>query len=322
MSEEILPVGKLKAPRKYTRQPNFVTNNNAQLSAMEQKIVYLIFNQIAQDTTGTDTFTIRTADTKANTHEVTRAAAKLQTRPFIIEDSQKQRISVTPFNKYHYHYGHGLLTFRIDPEVLAFYRNISADYTSYELKSAISLSSKYSQQLYVLLSKWKDKKEFRVDVDELQKKMGAEGKKFGEFKRSCLLLAINEINKKTDITITGITQKRVGRKVSHLILCLVETEKERKQELKTQITQDQNEAETLSPGQIANVVVNISKDYDLTIKQRDEIIQDRRLLREFIRVDSLIKAGVVKPRTTPTRYLASVLFVKPKSRQNGLFATN
>ncbi len=316
-----LPVN-IKHKRKYSVQPNAFTNTPVNLTVLERKIMYLVLNQLSVTGDNPTTFTIVVSDIGRCTVQINDALKRLEKRRHVYVDNDKKRHTIPIIGEVEYLKYKGLINIELHKKMVDYLVKHSMDqgYTSFRTDTAMMLSSMYSQKLYEILSSWKQKKTLVINVDELQAQMCATNKSYGEFKRSCLLLAMKEINEKTEIEFTFQEKKR-GRRVFQLILCLVEKEKEAKRELLTQITEDQQEADTLSPGQIANVVVNMTKDYTLTDYQRDQIIANRPMFRHFIKLDSLIRSGAVNVKTTPTRYIASILFKspKPKMQQRALF---
>lgn len=53
--------------------------------------------------------------------------------------------------------------------------------------------------------------------------------------------------------------------------------------------------------------------YNFTESQKRTILSNEQFLNEFIRLDSMIAHGAVTVATTPTRYIASILFKDGKS---------
>lgn len=90
-------------------------------------------------------------------------------------------------------------------------------FTSYEIEQVSNLSSRYAMRLYEFLIQRLDKKTGKgwlaISLDDLRFRFGllpAEYKTMSNFKKFVLDLAVNQINKYTDIT-TNYTQKKRGR---------------------------------------------------------------------------------------------------------------
>ncbi|MFH4090209.1 RepB family plasmid replication initiator protein, partial [Acinetobacter baumannii] len=81
--------------------------------------------------------------------------------------------------------------------------NLEKHFTSYELEQVSSLTSVYAIRLYELLIAWRSTgKVTMVELEELRLKLGIEPneyKRMGQFKEKVLHLAIDQINKYTDI---------------------------------------------------------------------------------------------------------------------------
>ena len=96
----------------------------------------------------------------------------------------------------------------------------------YELKQISPLTSIYAIRLYELLIRWRSTGKLYISIDELRSKLGLiedEYKKMGDFKKRVLTVALNQINKFTDITVSYI-QKKEGRNISELHFMFEEKE--------------------------------------------------------------------------------------------------
>ena len=90
-------------------------------------------------------------------------------------------------------------------------------FTKYLLKQTASMKSMYSVRLYELLVQWKEAKKtpiFEIDTFRSQLGIGVnEYKLMSDFKKGVLLLAIKEINEKSDLTV-DFKQYKKGRTIS------------------------------------------------------------------------------------------------------------
>lgn len=303
----------VKRKRKFSRQPNFL-NSREILSVMENKIVYLLLNQLYQqpEEDANRYFTILSSDISTNTQRINEALYRLQRRIYVEMEGDIKRDTYQPFGRITYHKFKGLITIEIREEAIKKYRNMSRGYSSFELESSLLLTSKYAQKLYVFLSRWKDKKELTINVADLQRELGAETKEYGQFKKTCITPVLKEINEKTEITCT-IKEVKQGRRVVSLTLCSIDKNKERKAAVIQETNRDFEIIEEMSPGEIAQHIHTTFLEYSFAQWQRDALMADRQLFRHFIKIHNLIKGGLVKVQTTPTRYVASILFKKFKS---------
>lgn len=101
-----------------------------------------------------------------------------------------------------------------------FFNIAEAGYISYKRLNTINLKSEYSIKLYCILKdhSWK-KKKWDVDLHELKNMLGATEplySKFAEFNRRILKKSVDEINEKTDISVS-YEKKTRGRLIIGLI---------------------------------------------------------------------------------------------------------
>ena len=108
-------------------------------------------------------------------------------------------------------------------------------FTQYMLSQTANLSSVYSVRLYELLIQWKTAVKTPVfELSLFRGQMGlddGEYKAMNDFKKRVLDLAVNEINEKTDLTVS-YTQEKRGRTITGFKFTVKQKEKTKK-EVKT-----------------------------------------------------------------------------------------
>lgn len=88
-------------------------------------------------------------------------------------------------------------------------------FTSYLLEQTASLNSVYSVRIYELLVQWLSARKATFELETFRGQIGLgvnEYKRMSDFKKRVLDLAVNEINEKTDLTVS-YKNKTQGRKV-------------------------------------------------------------------------------------------------------------
>lgn len=132
----------------------------------------------------------------------------------------------------------GMVVIYLNRNVISMISRLEANFTKYLLEQVSNLSSQYSIRLYELLIKFKSiGNSEKYSIDDLRSKLGLgvnEYSTMSNFKSRVLDLAVNEINKKTDIQIK-YDQFKDGRKVSHILFKFI-----KKKEKKTRDARNQN----------------------------------------------------------------------------------
>ena len=109
------------------------------------------------------------------------------------------------------------IEFTFAPAVLPLITYLEQHLTSYELKQVANLTSGYAIRLYELLIAWRSTgKTPIIDLSEFRSKLGVGDEKYqrmGQFKEKVLHIAIEQINKHTDITAT-YEQHKQGRTIT------------------------------------------------------------------------------------------------------------
>lgn len=104
------------------------------------------------------------------------------------------------------------------PDILPLFIKLEEKFTRYELKQISKLTSVYSIRLYELLIRWRSTGKLYVPIADLREKLGLledEYSQMGDFKKRVLKVAIEQINKFTDIEVT-YTQKKEGRTITDI----------------------------------------------------------------------------------------------------------
>ena len=95
--------------------------------------------------------------------------------------------------------------------------DLKDNFTSYELASALRLTSKYAKRIYQLCSQWKDKGETKkYDILDFKKMLGLVDDKgmdkmprISDFKTSVLDLTVKQINEHTELHISYKLEKKI-----------------------------------------------------------------------------------------------------------------
>ena len=96
----------------------------------------------------------------------------------------------------------GFIKIKLDDDMKPFLLQLQQNFTSYELLYTLAMRSQYSVRLYELFKSHEWRGRCKFDIDELKKVLFAENyKRFPDFKRYVLDIAIREINDFTDIAI-------------------------------------------------------------------------------------------------------------------------
>jgi plasmid replication initiation protein len=117
-----------------------------------------------------------------------------------------------------YSEGNGEVKLRFNHDMLPYLTELSRCFTSYRLKNVVCMSSSYGVRIYELLVQWKDlgKKEFSIEHLKQLLQVEKQYLQMCDFKKRVLDPAIKDINKNSDMWVAW-TQKKTGRKVTHLI---------------------------------------------------------------------------------------------------------
>ena len=211
-------------------------------------------------------------------------------------------------------YENGYLEVHVDRLIVPAMCTLGKGYAKFKRESAMSLGRDYSQILYVRLCRFLDLHQWRVKVTDLKEILEATSyERYSNFKQKVLAPCIEEINQRTDIYVE-YKEARIGRAVSalHFSIHLKQdkTNQQNQKQLRQEIDTDLRESIlTLNlPLRQANVEAILAKRYTFSVTQQKAILIEEAKLDKFIELDYKIINGLLKIKTTPTRYIAAILF--------------
>ena len=242
-----------------------------------------------------------------------RVAQRLTSRQLYLDSpAQHEFTSVVVFPMARY--SKGVLTVEVNKHLVPYMIDLSKGYTKLQLQAALSLNSQYAQNLYTRLCKFLDTGIWRVSVTDLKDILDAQQYvRWSNFKQTVLARAMEEINQKTDIEVF-VTEKREGRFITTLIFTIKrQSRKDNKAFDAFNEEMDMVYAQPTEELQSKASQVLLHNITDLPVPRYVKSLVMRTLLQEFIRLDVLIQKGFIDVKTNPTRYIAGILFKKPKA---------
>lgn len=136
---------------------------------------------------------------------------------------QKMKVHVNIVQKIAYTDFGGYVYFRFSEDITHLIKQghleETLDYTAYEYKNTIGLTTTPAKRLYELAVKWRKLKECKKSIDEWKILFGVHNKydEVAEFKRRVLDPAIKQINEKSEFNLALKAQK-IGRVITHFIV--------------------------------------------------------------------------------------------------------
>lgn len=119
------------------------------------------------------------------------------------------------FERIDYIHGTGTIEFQFTRTIQPYLFDLKDNFTSFQLYSALRLSSKHAKRIYTFCNQWKDKQETPLqDITEFKQMLGLVTEKGEEyapismFKKRVLDEAVKQINNHTDLKISYILSKK------------------------------------------------------------------------------------------------------------------
>lgn len=198
------------------RQHNAITSARYDYSACQMDIFFYLISRLRRNDTLSQEYTIFVRDIEEmtgrrwNYQQLREATADMGSRVFEVENERSYQ-QLWMFQRVEYIKGKGCLLIQLAEPIRPYLFNLRENFTSYELQSALKLSSKYAKRIYQLVSQWKDKEMTRTySVDEfkhmlyLKDPTGKQPELFqniSQLKARVLDIAVRQVNEHTDLHI-------------------------------------------------------------------------------------------------------------------------
>ena len=307
---------------KIIRQDNSLTNARYDFTACQLDILFSVMGQIHDDDSADKIYTMYAKEIEDLTGrkwdyaQFREATENMGSRMFEIKTEEKYR-QYWLFNFVDYITGQGRIEIQFSPNAIALLKQLKNNFTTYELQSALSMSSKYAKRIYQICSQWKDIGESKkFDIKELKSNLGLidnkgneEFKLVADLKRYVLDIAVRQINEHTDLEISYHMAGEHGRKkplktvIFYIkrkspIILPIEFEKEKNPDIRKQ--------------QLYLVLDKLGIKSSAIIKQ---ISENDELIKEVFRFNYQFQTGEIKADKNAGGLLLTKLGLTTKSKK-------
>lgn len=138
-----------------------------------------------------------------NIQTVKKSLKALVDKSFFLTLEDGTETTISWFNKIWIYKGSGKIKVRLDDDLQKYVTGLYTNFTQYELLCTLPMRSTYSIRIYELLKSYAYMKQREFDLDQLKRSLGCEHyKRFPDFRRKVIEIAVKEINTYTDLEIT------------------------------------------------------------------------------------------------------------------------
>ena len=199
------------------RQHNAITTARYDYSACQLDILFYLLSKIKKEDPDNHEYQVYVKDVESitgrtwNYQQLREATADMGSRLFEVKAAHSYK-QLWMFQKVEYMDGKGFFTIKLSEDIKPYLFELKDNFTSYQLHSALKLSSKYAKRIYQLASQWKDigetkaynLEEFKIML-KLKDPNGKHPEQFeriSDFKKFVLDIAVRQINEHTDLEIS------------------------------------------------------------------------------------------------------------------------
>lgn len=198
------------------RQHNAITQARYDYTSCQLDIFFYLLSRLKRDDAPNKKYTLYVKDIEAltgrqwNYQQLREATADMGSRIFEVDEDRTYQ-QLWMFQKAEYIKGKGCLEILLAEPIRPYVFNLKENFTSYQLHSALKLSSKYAKRIYQLASQWKDKETTRTySIDEFKMMMHLKDPKgkepeqmqnISQLKARVLDIAVRQVSEHTDLKI-------------------------------------------------------------------------------------------------------------------------
>lgn len=194
-------------------QHNALTSGRYDFSACQLDILFMLLAILGKDDMIQKPYSIHVKDIQAitgriwNYQQLSDATQEMGSRMFSIE-TPTSHLQLWLFQSIEYQKGKGYFDITISEKARPYLFDLKSNFTTMQLKSALTCSSKYAKRLYALSCQWRVKGELTMEIGKLKEMLflkdpkGREKEQFikiSQFKEKVLDIAKHQINEFTDI---------------------------------------------------------------------------------------------------------------------------
>lgn len=208
------------------RQHNAITNARYEYSELQLDIFLYLLSSLRKDKSdGVYEISVpemaKLTGKKYNYQQLRLATEGMGSRMFEIpnETDKKGRQvwrQMWMFDTVDYIHGTGVIDVKFTQTIQPYMFDLQANFTSFQLYSALRLSSKHAKRIYALCSQWKDKGQTpKQDIGEFKRMIGLINEKgdeeygpFSMFRKRVLDESVKQINQHTDLQIDYTLEKK------------------------------------------------------------------------------------------------------------------
>ena len=203
------------------RQHNALTNARYEYSELQLDLLFFLLSKLRKDHQDR-VYELNIKDLslltgkKYNAAYLHKATSDMGSRVFEVQTETRYR-QLWMFQRVDYLLGQGIIEIKLTEDITPYLFDLKENFTSYELASALRLTSKYAKRIYQYCSQWKDQGETKkYDIQDFKQMLGLlddKGKdktvRMSDFRESVLDVAVKQINEHTELHISYKLEKRV-----------------------------------------------------------------------------------------------------------------
>jgi plasmid replication initiation protein len=290
------------------RQHNALTNARYEYTELQLDLLFFLISKLRKDRQDR-VYELNIKDLslltgkKYNAAYLHKATSDMGSRVFEVQTETRYR-QLWMFQRVDYLLGQGIIEIKLTEDITPYLFDLKENFTSYELASALRLTSKYAKRIYQYCSQWKDQGETKkYDIQDFKQMLGLlddKGKdkttRMSDFRESVLDVAVKQINEHTELHISYKLEKRV-RTYKNIVFTV------KAQALAETIPFDLVATAPTLPGVQQSHYDNAARILDelriTDVKHRQTILASAAHVAEVNRYNHDLKTGKVKASRNP-----------------------
>ncbi len=312
------------------RQHNALTNARYEYTELQLDLFFFLLSKLKKDGISS-IYQLNIKELSALTGKkynrtyLYKATADMGSRMFEVL-TEKSYQQVWMFQSVTYHLGQGIIDVKLTDGITPYLFELKDNYTSFELASALRLTSKYAKRIYQLCSQWKDRGETKkYDIQDFKRMLGLvdavgadKTERISDLKSKVLDIAVKQISEHTNLRISYKLEK-AGRSFQSVVFTVKPQAIAENIPFDIMTTDEPQPIVGISQTQLNNAARILDELRIMDAKHRQTILASATHIAEVNRYNHDLKTGKVKATRNPGGLLLVRLgLVVAKTTKNGL----
>lgn len=209
--------------RNIVKQSYELNNAKYSLSTVETDLIMRMIAEIKNEDKDFHPYRFKVSELeskmgkKLNRDSLKTMATELRKKNLTIDKGKGSFLVTGWVSSFEYFADRGEIELCFDPKLKPYLLELQSRFAKADIRHIFQLSSEYAKRIYTIFKQWEQIGKYEIEVAEWQRILDVPKSQmmYGEFKRKVIEVAKDQINEKTDLTVS-YKEIKTGRKITGL----------------------------------------------------------------------------------------------------------